>query len=76
MGEIPHGCATTTPATRRLIQQSAAGVQTLATRLGLNPKTARKWHRRTGTEEATRGPKPASTVLSPAEEAAIVLFRQ
>ena len=76
MGKIPHGCATTTPATRRLIQQSAAGVQTLATRPNLNPKTVRKWRRRTSTEEAVRGPKPASTVLSPAEEAAIVLFRQ
>lgn len=76
MGKIPHGCATTTPATRRLIQQSTEGVQTLATRLGLNPKTVRKWRRRTSTEEAVRGPKPASTVLKPAEEAAIVLFRQ
>ena len=76
MGKLPHGCATTTPATRRLIQQSAEGVQTLATRLGLNPKTVRKWRRRTSTEEAVRGPKPASTVLSPAEEATIVLFRQ
>ena len=76
MGKIPHGCATTTPATRRLIQQSAEGVQTLATRLSLTPGTVRKWRRRTSTEEAVRGPKPASTVLTPAEEAAIVLFRQ
>ena len=36
----------------------------------------RKWRRRTSTEEAVRGPKPVSTVLSPAEEATIVLFRQ
>ena len=35
-----------------------------------------KWRGRTSTEEAVRGPKPASTVLTPAEEAAIVLFRQ
>ena len=35
-----------------------------------------KWRSRTTTEEAVRGPKPASTVLTPAEEAAIVLFRQ
>lgn len=76
MGKIPHGCATTTPATRRLIQQSTEGVQTLAKRLGLNEKTVRKWRRRTTTEEAVRGPKPASTVLAPLEEAAIVLFRK
>ena len=36
----------------------------------------RKWRRRTSTEEAVRGPKPASTVPSPAEEATIVLFCQ
>ena len=76
MGKLPHGCATITPATRCLIQQSAEGVQTLATRLGLNPKTVREWRRRTSTEEAVRGLKPASTVLSPAEEATIILFRQ
>ena len=76
MGKLPHGCATTTPATRCLIQQSTAGIQTLAKRLGLTPGTVRKWRRRTTTEEAVRGPKPASTVLSPLEEAAIVLFRK
>ena len=76
MGKVPHGCATTTPATRRLIQQSTEGVQTLAKRLGLTQGTVRKWRRRTSTEEAVRGPKPASTVLTPVEEAAIVLFRQ
>ena len=35
-----------------------------------------KWRSRTTTEEAVRDPKPASTVLTPAEEAAIVLFRK
>ncbi|GAB2710348.1 hypothetical protein GCM10011495_37990 [Hymenobacter frigidus] len=35
-----------------------------------------KWRDRTTVEEAVRGPKPASTVLTPAEEAAIILFRQ
>ena len=35
-----------------------------------------KWRSRTTTEEAVRGPKPAATVLMPAEEAAIVLFRK
>jgi len=35
-----------------------------------------KWRNRTTTQEAVRGPKPASTVLTPAEEAAIILFRQ
>ena len=76
MGKVPHGCARTTPATRRLIQQSTESLQTLAIRFGIDPKTVAKWRSRTTTEEAVRGPKPASTVLTPAEEAAIVLFRQ
>ena len=76
MGKIPHGCARTTPATRHLIQQSTESLQKLAARFGIDPKTVAKWRRRTTTEEAVRGPKPASTVLTPAEEAAIVLFRQ
>ncbi len=76
MGKIPHGCATTTPATRRLIQQSTESLQKLAKRFGINEKTVAKWRGRTTTEEAVRGPKPASTVRTPAEEAAIVLFRQ
>ena len=76
MGKVPHGCATTTPATRRLIQQSTESLQKLAKRFGIDPKTVAKWRKRTSTEEAVRGPKPASTVLTPAEEAAIVLFRQ
>ena len=45
-------------------------------RFGINPKTVAKWCKRTSTEKAVRGPRPASTVLTPAEEAAIVLFRQ
>ena len=76
MGKLPHGCARTTPATRRLIQQSTESLQKLATRFGIDPKTVAKWRSRTRTAEAVRGPKPASTVLTPAEEAAIVLFRQ
>ena len=76
MRKIPHGCATTTPATRRFIQQSTESLQKLAKRFGINEKTVAKWRKRTTTEEAVRGPKPASTVLTPAEEAAIVLFRQ
>ena len=35
-----------------------------------------KWRGRTSTEAAVRGPKPALTVRPPAEEAAIILFRQ
>ena len=76
MGKVPHGCATTTPATRRLIQQSTESLQTLAKRFGTDPKTVAKWRSRTSTEEAVWGHKPASTLFTPAEEAVCVLFRQ
>ena len=76
MGKTPHGCATITPATRRLIQQSTESLQKLAKRFGIDPKTVAKWRKRTSIEEAVRGPKPASTVLTPAEVAAAILFRQ
>ena len=75
MGEIPHGCATT-PATRRLTQQRTESLQKPAKRFGINEKTVAKWRKRTTTQEAVRGPKPASAVLTPAEEAATVLFCQ
>lgn len=76
MGKIPHGCARTTLATRRLIQQSTESLQTLTIRFGIDPQTVTKWRSRITTGEAVRGPKPASTVLTPAEEEAIVLSRQ
>jgi transposase-like protein len=49
----------------------------LAARYGLNAKTVRKWRKRTTTGDALMGPKkPKSTVLTPAEEAIVVAFRQ
>lgn len=49
----------------------------LAARYGLNPKTVAKWRKRTTTVDAPMGPKaPKRTVLTPAEEAIVVTFRQ
>ena len=49
----------------------------LAARYGLNAKTVRKWRKRTTTADERMGPKtPKSTVLTPAEEAIVVAFRQ
>ena len=39
MGQILHGCATTTEAIRRAIQHSQESLKTLAKRYGVNPKT-------------------------------------
>lgn len=76
MGQVLHGSARTTPAVRRLIQQSTESLQSLAKRHGINPKTVAKWRARPSTADAPMGPKPVSTVLTAEEEAIAVAFRQ
>jgi transposase-like protein len=46
MGQVLHGCARTTEAVRREIQNSKESVKALSERLGLNYKTVLKWRRR------------------------------
>jgi integrase-like protein len=77
MGSVLHGCARTTPRIRAELQASQESSRALAPRYGLNVKTVRKWRKRTTTADAPMGPKaPKSTVLTPAEEAIVVAFRQ
>jgi transposase InsO family protein len=77
MGQVLHGCATTTHAVRAAIQRSKAPLKELAARHGLNPKTVAKWRKRAFVEDAPMGPKsPRSTVLTAEEEAVIVAFRK
>lgn len=77
MGQFLHGCATTTEAVRRAIQDSQESLRTLAKRYGINPKTVAKWKKRRSVEDLPTGPKePRSTVLSTQEEAIIVTFRR
>ena len=77
MGQVLHGCATTTEAVRRAIQHSQAGLRTLAKRYGVNPKTIAKWRGRSSVTDLPTGPRqPRSTVLSPEQEAIIVAFRR
>ncbi len=76
MGQILHGSARTTAAVRTAIQRSSKSLQSLARHYAINPKTVAKWRKRTSTQDAPMGPKPASTVLSPEEEAIAVAFRQ
>ena len=70
MGQVRHGSDTTTRAVRAAIQRSQASLATLSRELGINPKTVAKWRKRQGPTE------PRSTVLTEAEEAAIVAFRR
>jgi len=77
MGQILHGCATTTEAIRRAIQHSQESLRTLSRRHGINPKTVAKWRKRSSTADHRTGPTvPKSTVLSIEQEAIIVAFRK
>ena len=77
MGQVLHGCASTTEAVRRAIQASQESVRALARRHGISPTTVQKWRRRSNTADAPMGPKQRrSTVLSPEQEAAVVAFRR
>jgi hypothetical protein len=77
MGQILHGCATTTEAVRRAIQNSQESLRALAKRYGINQKTVAKWKQRDIVADRSTGPKEAnSTDLSIEEEAIIVAFRR
>ena len=77
MGQIRHGCATTTHAIRAAIQRSQATNAALGRQLGINVKTVAKWRKRETLEDRKTGPgEPCSTVLSQDEEAMVVAFRR
>ncbi|ETC97405.1 hypothetical protein EDC15_1055 [Acetobacter aceti NBRC 14818] len=77
MGQVHHGCATTTTAVRRAIQHSQESLRALAERHGVNPKTVAKSKGRPDTADRRTGPKaPLSTVLSIEEEGIVVAFRR
>ena len=77
MGQVRHGCATTTHAIRAAIQRSQATTAALSRELGVNVKTVEKWRKRETVEDRKTGPTyPSSTVLSADEEAMIVAFRR
>src|SRR5471032_2059390 len=77
MGQVLHGCATTTEAVRRTIQHSQESLRVLARRHGINQKTVAKWKNRTSATDLPTGPRePRSTVLSVEDEAIIVAFRR
>ena len=77
MGQVLHGCATTTEAVRRAIQHSQESLRALAKRYGINPKTVAKWKNRGSVSDRPTGPKEAkSTVLSIEDEAIVVAFRR
>jgi hypothetical protein len=62
MGQVLHGCATTTHAIRAALQRSKAPLKALAAQHGLNAKTVAKWRKRVCTMHpwARRGRAPRS----------------
>ncbi len=77
MGQVLHGCATTTEAVRRAIQHSQESLRALAKRHGINQKTVAKWKKRKTTADLPTGPRePKSTCLPLEDEAIIVAFRK
>ena len=77
MGQVLHGCATTTEAIRRAIQHSQESLRQLAKRYGINQKTVAKWKKRVSVADLPTGPKEAkSSVLSIEDEAIVVAFRK
>ena len=68
MGQVLHGCARTTEAVRRAIQDSQASLNVLAARYGINPKTIAQWRQRQNVQDSPMGPKLVrSSVLTPEE---------
>src|ERR1700745_438788 len=77
MGQVLHGCATTTAAVRRAIQHSQASLRALAKRYGINQKTVAKWKQRSSPSDLPTGPRdPRSTGLSVDDGAIVVAFRR
>ena len=77
MGQLLHGCARTTAAVRRAIQQSQDSLLELSKRYHINPKTVQKWRKRSFAHDAPMGPKAQrSTTLSREQEAIVVAFRK
>ncbi|MDR1334710.1 MAG: IS481 family transposase, partial [Holosporaceae bacterium] len=52
MGQVLHGCARTTEAVRREIQNSKESIKTLSNRYSINHKTVIKWRKRTYVQDS------------------------
>ena len=77
MGKILHGCAATTAALRRTIQNSQEGLKQMASPYHINVKTVAKSRKRTSVKDSPMGPhEPHSTILTSEQETMIVAFRR
>ncbi len=73
MGQVRRGCATTTEAVRRAIQNSQESLRALAKRYGINQKTVAKWKNREAVSDLPTGPKePIMASSSPSRHATLM----
>jgi hypothetical protein len=59
VGQVLHGCATTTESIRRAIQNSQESLRALSKPYGINPKTVAKWKQRGSVADLPTGPERA-----------------
>ena len=77
MGEVRRASATTIFAVRATLQRSQASLAQLCVALGITPTAVAEWRKRVTAEDLKTRPKePRSTVLTEAEDAAVVAFRR
>jgi Helix-turn-helix domain len=74
MGQILHGCATTTEAVRRAIQNSQESLRALAKRYGINQKTVAKWKQRETVADLPTGPRKLSRLSFPSRKRRLSLL--
>jgi hypothetical protein len=60
MGQVLHGCATTTEAIRRATQHRQESLKSLSKRYGIDTKTVAKWKKHSFATDLPTGPKAAS----------------
>jgi transposase InsO family protein len=70
-----HKNATTTPATRRAIQQASGTDAELAAQFGVGRLTIRKWRKRGTTEDGSHTPHRLQTTLNAGQEEIVVYLR-
>lgn len=70
-----HKNATTTPATRRALQQASGTDRELAQQYGIGLDTVRKWRHRTTVHDASHTPHRLQTTLNAAQEELVVYLR-
>jgi hypothetical protein len=66
LDQIRHGCARTTEAVRRAIQDSQASVRVPAARYGVGPTTGQKWKKRRSVADMPMGSE--GTVIDRVEQ--------